>query len=361
MSEELKVLIIDNDKATRKKIADQLSLKDFSILQATNGSTALDLVKKNQINLILIDISLPDISGVALIEKINEISPSTEFVLMTENITLKNLKYLLNLNIKFGYLEKPIDLEKIDVVIKKIIKSKEKFLEMQKTLNDIFESYNQLEFLMTILFNEYESSTETLGNTLEVFSLDRLTKQQIKLINTIKQVYYSNNRLITSYNNLRTVSDISQKEFSKQDIVLIVQKILDEMRLKKDCKIQLPKEFKPGVFFTLGTFEGLKILFLEILKSITIPETNLCKSLEIKIRKSDEKLSNAIEIVFKTILHRIEDVYQDSMVDPSTYQYGFSYFVIRNLVEIFDGKLLLSDTKKEGLTETTVVVILPKH
>jgi len=358
---ELKVLIIDSDETIRKKIIDHLSKQDCIMLQARNGSTAIDLIKKNQVNLVLIEIAMRDISGVALIEKINEISPSTEFIIITENLSTKNILYLAELNLKFAYLKKPVDFKKLDTSIKKINKRKKEFFEMQSTLNDMFESYNQLEFLLTILFNDYESSTETLGKALEDLSLDKLTKEQTKKINTIKQVFYGNNRLITSYNNLRSVSDISQNEFSKQDIVVIMQKILDEMKLNNNCEIKLPNGFKPGEFFVNGTSDGIKVLFYEILKSLTIPETNLCKSLAIEIIKTDENLPNAIEIGIKTILHKIEDVYQDSMLDPSTYQYGFTYFVVRNLVEIFDGKLLLSDTKKEGLTETTMVVAIPQY
>ncbi|MHA1127239.1 MAG: response regulator [Candidatus Heimdallarchaeota archaeon] len=358
---DLKVLIIDNDETIRKKIINHLSKKNYLVLQAANGSTAIDLVEKNQINLVLIELAMPDISGVALIEKINEISPSTEFILITKNLPHKDMLYLAELNLKFAYLEKPVDFKKLNASIEKINKSKEEFFEMQSTLNDMFKSYNQLEFLMTILFNDYESSTETLGKALEDLSLDKLTKQQTKKINTIKQVFYGNNRLITSYNNLRSASDISHNEFSKQDIVVIMQQILDDMKLNNICDIKLPNDFRPGEFFVKGTSDGIKVLFYEILKSLTIPETKLCKSLVIEIKKTDENLPNAIEIGIKTILHKIKDVYQDSMLDPSTYQYGFTYFVVRNLVEIFDGKLLLSDAKKGGLTETTMVIVIPQY
>jgi len=361
MTEDLMIIIIDNNETTREEIVDELTKNDYHILQAANGVTALNLIKKNQVNLALVELSLPDVSGVTLIEKINEISPSTEFLIISEKITMKNMKYLLTSNIKFGYLEKPIDFKILNMGIKKMIRSKEEFFEIQNTLNDMFESYNHLEFLMTVLLNDYESSTESLKKALESINMEQLTEEQLKHINIIRQVYYNNNRLISSYNNLRSVSDISPKEFAKQDIVLIIKEILDELQLKTKCQLQLPNDFKSGKFFIKGTFEGIKVLFLEIFKALTIPETNLCKNLDISIKNSDENLLNAYAIEIKTILHKIEDVYHDSILDPSTYQYGFSYFVIRNLVETFDGKLLLSDTKKDDLTETKMVVVLPKY
>ena len=89
--------------------------------------------------------------------------------------------------------------------------------------------------------------------------------------------------------------------------------------------------------------------------------TDLCKKLNISISSSDENLPNFYEIEIKSLIHKIDESDDDSIFNPGTQQYGFGYFIIKNLIDAFGGKLLLKDTTKGNFIETRMVVILPKY
>ena len=64
MSVGKRVLLVDDDAALRQSLAEQLELHaEFSIVQATNGAGALERVKAEQFDIVLLDVGLPDMDG----------------------------------------------------------------------------------------------------------------------------------------------------------------------------------------------------------------------------------------------------------------------------------------------------------
>lgn len=76
------ILVVDDDEMLRGAIVFDLQRKGFTVLSADNGVTALELVKKNKIHLVLSDIRMPGESGVALLEKIRVHDPKIPVVLL---------------------------------------------------------------------------------------------------------------------------------------------------------------------------------------------------------------------------------------------------------------------------------------
>src|SRR5207248_11511790 len=58
-----KILVIDDDELHRRLLYDVLSAKDYEVLLADRGTRGIDLARQNRPQLILLDIRLPDISG----------------------------------------------------------------------------------------------------------------------------------------------------------------------------------------------------------------------------------------------------------------------------------------------------------
>ena len=65
-----KILIIEDDASVREVIGDYLSTKGFQILQAEDGSQGLDIFSKESPDLVLLDLRLPVMDGIEVLEQI---------------------------------------------------------------------------------------------------------------------------------------------------------------------------------------------------------------------------------------------------------------------------------------------------
>lgn len=64
------ILLVEDDKMTRMLLRDTLDAEDFLILEAANGSRSMEIIGAHDISLIVLDLNLPDISGIDLISQI---------------------------------------------------------------------------------------------------------------------------------------------------------------------------------------------------------------------------------------------------------------------------------------------------
>jgi len=64
------VLIVDDDAATRDLVADLLALEGYTAQAAASGQSALDCLRHGPVDLILIDLMLPDMSGLELCQQV---------------------------------------------------------------------------------------------------------------------------------------------------------------------------------------------------------------------------------------------------------------------------------------------------
>jgi DNA-binding NtrC family response regulator len=118
-----RILIIDDNSELRKTLADILRLKGYETLLAATGMEGLALIRDNPVNLALIDIGLPDISGVEVLKRIKADYPSTEVIILTGNATLNSAIEAANRG-AFSYLIKPYDIEQLTLNIQRAIEKR---------------------------------------------------------------------------------------------------------------------------------------------------------------------------------------------------------------------------------------------
>ena len=84
----LNILLIDDKKDLALNISDILEDNGYRTDLAFNGSEAISIVKKKGFDLAIVDLKLPDIFGLDLIEKLSLISPKLEYIVLKSSMSL---------------------------------------------------------------------------------------------------------------------------------------------------------------------------------------------------------------------------------------------------------------------------------
>lgn len=130
-----RILIIDDDPGLRKTLADILKAKGYDILVAKSGTQGLALVAEHSVNLVLIDLGLPDLSGLEVLDRLKTSQPAVEAIILTGNASLDSAIEATNKG-AFSYLPKPCEIDQLLVQIRRAI---EKQQTLEKTTRDSLE------------------------------------------------------------------------------------------------------------------------------------------------------------------------------------------------------------------------------
>ena len=125
-----KILIVDDEAETRKTLSDYLfSRIQCAILQASNGYEAIEQLKSQPIDLILLDITMPGISGTEVIQKAREIRKDAEIIVITKWDSTDVSKQVKESGA--DYIPKPFSLKVVRAKIEEKLQAMGKFTGKQ--------------------------------------------------------------------------------------------------------------------------------------------------------------------------------------------------------------------------------------
>lgn len=128
-----KILIIDDDQDIRLLLNRFLSKNGFSTETASNGESAIELLKQDVFDLILCDFKLPDISGLELIPKIKILNPEASTIIITGYSDVKVAVKTIKLG-AYDYVTKPLYPDEILLTIKQALANKNKQEKPKKSV-----------------------------------------------------------------------------------------------------------------------------------------------------------------------------------------------------------------------------------
>ncbi len=153
------ILIIDDDANLSKTLAVILRSKGYDTVVAGSGEEGLALFERNPVNLVFIDLMLPDIHGMQVLEKIKAIRPSTAAIILTGNASQESAIEATNRG-AFSYLVKPYEIDTLILHAKRAI-------EKQQAEEEIIRNSIELQRTNAELKALYEVS-QTLCRTIDM-------------------------------------------------------------------------------------------------------------------------------------------------------------------------------------------------
>ncbi len=106
------ILIVDDEAMIRRALDKFLTDLGYKTWTAENGREGLEVIKREQIDLVLVDLMMPEMNGVELIRNIKQVSPSTVCIIMTAFGTITSAVEGMKAG-AYHYLTKPFELDDI--------------------------------------------------------------------------------------------------------------------------------------------------------------------------------------------------------------------------------------------------------
>ncbi|OEU73983.1 MAG: two-component system response regulator [Desulfuromonadales bacterium C00003068] len=117
-----RVLVVDDEESIRWVLSKALTRQGLHVDVADCGTSARELLKKHRYDLAMIDIKMPDISGLDLLDEVLSVHPSLFVIMMTAESSMQNAVEAMKRG-AYDYITKPFDLDALEAIILKAQKN----------------------------------------------------------------------------------------------------------------------------------------------------------------------------------------------------------------------------------------------
>jgi DNA-binding response OmpR family regulator len=190
------ILVVDDELVARQSLSEMLKLEGYLVNHFPNGQMAIEFARTNTVDLMIVDLKMPGMDGLEVIQVLNQISPDTEVILLTAFGSIDSAVQSLRLRIH-DYLLKPASHNQIMSSVKKALTHKAAKAQARNP--------------------EFDDADDMVMVTLKDGTTVDLALRQIKHKNKIEHLTPAEGRL------LRILIKNEGKVFSHRELVLLVQ------------------------------------------------------------------------------------------------------------------------------------------
>lgn len=125
------ILVCEDDFAIKTMISTKLKQENYSVYTVQNGQEALNLMEKQQIDLVISDIMMPEMDGYEFVQTLRETKHTLPILMITAKSQLESLEAAFKLGVD-DYMVKPLRLEELVLRVKALLRRSQ--LEAEKVL-----------------------------------------------------------------------------------------------------------------------------------------------------------------------------------------------------------------------------------
>lgn len=193
------ILVVDDEPVARKSLTDILRLEGYAMASVPNGQAAVEYVRTHHVDLMIVDLRMPGMDGLEVVQVVNQLAPDTEVILLTAYASTETAIQALRLRIH-DYLQKPASPTQIITSVKKGLDRRAARMRAKGNLIEAPE----------------------MGDGMDIISLDDgteidLSRRQIKHNDILVNLTPAEGRL------LRVLLANEGKVFAHRELVLLVQ------------------------------------------------------------------------------------------------------------------------------------------
>jgi len=113
-----KVLLVDDEREFVQTLSERLIMRDMGSAVAYDGESALNLIKEDEPEVIIVDLKMPGVDGLEVLRKVKETRPEIEVIILTGHGHEEDRHLCMELG-AFAYLQKPLDINVLSETIQK--------------------------------------------------------------------------------------------------------------------------------------------------------------------------------------------------------------------------------------------------
>lgn len=137
----LNILVVEDDKNTRKLITTILKNYGYETIEATNGVEALDLLEHNHVDLMVLDVMMPQMDGYELAQTLRENGSQMPMLMLSAKSQMADIKQGFVVGID-DYMTKPFDFEELVLRIKALLRRSKIVAENKLVIGKVTLDYN---------------------------------------------------------------------------------------------------------------------------------------------------------------------------------------------------------------------------
>lgn len=107
-----RILIVDDEKEFVDSLAERLSMRDYDVTTSLSGEEATEKVKGFNFDVVILDVAMPGMDGIATLREIKKMKPLTEVLMLTGNATVETAVEGMKLG-ALDYVLKPCEIEEL--------------------------------------------------------------------------------------------------------------------------------------------------------------------------------------------------------------------------------------------------------
>lgn len=220
MSESSTVLVVDDEIGPRESLRAILK-PEYQVLVATEGEQAVRLVTEGPVDVVLLDLRMPGVSGIRVLERIKEINPDIEVILITGYASYETVLEALRLH-AFDYIPKPFNIPQLRDMVRRAVTRRHTYVRKVGQ----------------------EEPGEEQGGAQQLLELEALHKALENIQTTLAQSFQGPLQAIEEGSRLLAAKYASQLEGQGLEALRLVQS--GALTLAQDLKSLLPQEKQPG-------------------------------------------------------------------------------------------------------------------
>lgn len=122
MSTHLKMLCVDDNADLRESLADQFKMENFDVDTAEDGDIAVEKIKKNHYDIILLDVKMPRMDGMTVLKEMKTLNKNPHVIMLSAVNDVPTAMECVKLGAK-DYISKPYEPEELLHVVIKVLGS----------------------------------------------------------------------------------------------------------------------------------------------------------------------------------------------------------------------------------------------
>lgn len=117
------ILVVDDEKGMRDFLSIMLKKEGYGVVTAENGAAALKAVQDEIFDLVVTDVKMPELDGIAVLKAVKEVSPETIVIMVTAFATTETAVEAMKLG-AYDYITKPFKVDEIKLIIQKALEKR---------------------------------------------------------------------------------------------------------------------------------------------------------------------------------------------------------------------------------------------